>query len=174
MMNEDYFLLQKLREGNMSALEVLYIRYVPQVKSFVSSILKDNADTEDFIQDLFLKIWEDRYIVCKAKSFKSYLYSMTRNMLYNKLKHGKVHQKYVGLEQKKTDYQDVETQILTKDILECIRNEMDNLSEKQRVIYELNRNDDMTYNEIADKMGISPKTVQYHISSVLAKLRRLL
>ena len=94
--------------------------------------------------------------------------------IYLKIKHGKVHQRYVSLEQQKNSFQEIETQILTKDILELIEKEMGNLTEKQRTIYELNRNSDMTYNEIADKMGISPRTVQYHIGMVLAKLKRLL
>ena len=51
---------------------------------------------------------------------------------------------------------------------------MDSLPEQQRVIYELKRNDEMTYKEIAEKLGIRPKTVQYHIGNVLAKLKKLL
>ena len=100
-MKEEFFLLQKLSENDMSAMEVLYIRYAPQVKSFVSAILKDSADTDDIVQDIFLRIWEDRERVCQAKSFKSYLFAMTRNIVYNKLKHDKVHDRYVGFESKR-------------------------------------------------------------------------
>ena len=56
MMKEEFFLLQKLNENDMSAMEVLYIRYAPQVKSFVSAILKDSADADDIVQDIFLRI----------------------------------------------------------------------------------------------------------------------
>lgn len=173
-MNEEYFLLQKLREGDMSAMEVLYIRYAPQVKSFVSAIIKDDAETDDFVQDIFLKIWEERAVVCLAKSFKSYLYTMTRNMVYNKLKHEKAHSRFVGYATNKNPHHNIEDRIVTKDLLEHINSEMNNLTEQQRVIYELNRNKEMTYKEIAEKLGISPKTVQYHIGNVLAKLKKLL
>lgn len=173
-MKEEFFLLQKLSENDMSAMEVLYIRYAPQVKSFVSAILKDSADTDDIVQDIFLRIWEDRERVCQAKSFKSYLFAMTRNIVYNKLKHDKVHDRYVGFESKRNSQHEIEERIMTKDLLDHINEEIDSLTEQQRIIYELNRNEDMTYKEIADKLGISPKTVQYHIGNVLAKLKKLL
>lgn len=49
---------------------------------------------------------------------------------------------------------------------------MGKLPKHQRTIYEMNREDDLTYNEISDKLGISPKTVQYHIAKVLLKLKK--
>ena len=51
---------------------------------------------------------------------------------------------------------------------------MEGLTEQQRIIYELSRNGDKTYKEISEIMGISPKTVQYHIGNVLSKLKKLL
>ena len=173
-MKEEFFLLQKLSENDMSAMEVLYIRYAPQVKSFVSAILKDSADADDVVQDIFLRIWEERQVVCQARSFKSYLFTMTRNIIYNRLKRDKVHYRYVGFESKRNPQDEIEERIMTKDLLDQIKEEMDSLTEQQRVIYELNRNDEMTYKEIAEKLGISPKTVQYHISNALAKLKKLL
>jgi RNA polymerase sigma-70 factor (ECF subfamily) len=99
---------------------------------------------------------------------------MTRNVVYNKLKHNKVHDRYVGIESKRDLQHEIEERIMTKDLLDHINEEIDTLTEQQRIIYELNRNEDMTYKEIAEKLGISPKTVQYHISNVLAKLKKLL
>ena len=49
---------------------------------------------------------------------------------------------------------------------------MGKLPKQQRDIYEMNREEDLTYNEISDKLGISPKTVQYHIGKVLIKLKK--
>lgn len=95
-------------------------------------------------------------------------------MSSNKLKHDRVHDRYVGLESKRTSQDEIEERIMTKDLLDQIKEEMERLTEQQRIIYELNRDEDMTYKQIAEKLGISPKTVQYHISNVLAKLKKLL
>ena len=172
--HEEYYLLQKLREGDMSAMEILYIRHAPQVKSFVFAIMKSVEETDDIVQDIFLKVWEERAVISQARSFRSYLYTMTRNIVYNRLKHRKVQTKYAGDFCNRQDLHDIEGRIITKDLLAHINEQMENLTEQQKVIYELKRNSDMTYKEIADKLGISPKTVQYHMNNILNKLKKLL
>ena len=69
--------------------------------NLLSAILKDEADTEDLVQDIFLKIWEERETVRKVHSIRAYLFTMTRNMVYNKLKHDKAHDRYVGFNKRK-------------------------------------------------------------------------
>lgn len=170
---KDIFLIEKLAEDDMAAMEVLYIRYAPQVKSFVFALLKNEEDTEDLVHDIFLKIWTERYRLTHVASFRSYLYSMTRNMVYNRLKKSYVHARFLH---NRTEDQspDIEKIIVTKDLLSHIHKEMEKLPEQQRTIYEMNRDKDLTYNEISDRLGISPRTVQYHIGKVLARLKKLL
>lgn len=156
MIEEDYFLLRKLCEGDMSA------------------ILKNEADAEDLVQEIFLKIWENRETVSRAASFRSYLYSMTRNTVYNKLKHDRVHERYKTFARHRPAVCEPEERILTKDLLSHINAEMEKLTKQQRTIYEMSHEGDLSYDEISRQLDISPKTVQYHISSVLAKLRKLL
>mgnify|MGYP006357884757 CR=1 FL=1 len=174
MNKEEYFLLRKLNEGDISVMEVIYFRYAPQIKAFVSAILKDPADTEDLVQDIFLKIWDDRETVCHAKSFRSYLFTMTRNIVYNHLKKKKVHDRFMDYTKNSSSSYNPEQRIITKDLLGHIDNEMKKLTDRQRTIYELNRNDDFTYSEIAEKLGLSPKTIQYHIGTVLSRFKKIL
>lgn len=170
--DKDIFLIQKLGEDDMAAMEFLYVKYAPQVKSFVYTILKNDADTEDLVHDIFLKIWEERRKISQVTSFRSYLYSMTRNMVYNRLKKAKVHSRFIGTTSTNQVDQDIEKRLITRDLLQKIRKMMVKLPKQQRDIYEMNRDEDMTYNEISDKLGISPKTVQYHIGKVLIKLKK--
>ena len=174
MTKEEYFLLRKLNEGDISVMEVIYFRYAPQIKAFVSAILKNPADTEDLVQDIFLKIWDDRGTVCHAKSFRSYLFTMTRNIVYNHLKKKKVHDRFMDYTKNSSSSYNPEQRIITKDLLRHIDNEMKKLTDRQRTIYELNRNDDFTYSEIAEKLGLSPKTIQYHIGTVLSRFKKIL
>lgn len=170
--DKDIFLIQKLGENDMTAMEFLYVKYAPQVKSFVYAFLKNEADTEDLVHDIFLKIWEERNRISRVVSFKSYLYSMTKNMVYNKLKKSGVHSRFVDATRSNQANQDPEKKIITRDLLQHIHKEMGKLPKQQRDIYEMNREEDLTYNEISDKLGISPKTVQYHIGKVLIKLKK--
>lgn len=171
---KERFLMHKLGEGDMAAMEVIYIRYAPQVKSFVSAILKNESDTEDLVQDIFLKVWEDRGNIAKVRSFQSYLYAMTRNLVYNRLKRRGVEERYFRSVNDKVNLVHPENRIVTKDLLRHINKELDELPEHQRTIYEMNRWNELTYDEISDRMGISPKTVQYHIGKVLARLKLIL
>lgn len=170
--DKDIFLIHKLGEEDMTAMEFLYVKYAPQVRSFVYAILKNEADTEDLVHDIFLKIWDERRKISKVTSFKSYLYSMTRNMVYNKLKKHKVHTKFIDESSTSQSNQDLEKKVITKDLLQKIHKEMGRLPQQQRDIYSMNRDEDLTYNEISNKLGISPKTVQYHIGKVLIKLKK--
>ena len=170
---EDIFLVKKLGEDDIAAIEVLYIRYAPQVKSFVLAVMKNESDSEDIVQDIFLKIWEERDKLANIRSFKSYLYSMTRNMVYNRLKKKSVHQRYISSAGKEQMSADPERRIVTKDLLHHIHTEIENLPKHQRNIYEMNREDSLTYNEISERLGISPKTIQYHIGKVLARLKKI-
>jgi RNA polymerase sigma-70 factor (ECF subfamily) len=97
---------------------------------------------------------------------------MTKNMVYNKLKKSGVHSRFVDATRSNQANQDPEKKIITRDLLQHIHKEMGNLPKQQRDIYEMNREEDLTYNEISDKLGISPKTVQYHIGKVLIKLKK--
>ncbi len=174
MIKEESFILSKLREGDISAMEILYIRYAPQVRSFVFSILKNSEDTDDLVHDIFIKVWEKREIICQVKSFKAYLFTTTRNTVYNKLKHDRVHQKYVNYSSKNPANYDTEKRVVMQDLLDLINKEIDSLTEQQKIIYKLSRYDNLTYKEIAEKMGISPKTVQYHIGNILSRLKKIL
>ena len=175
MNKEDSCLLKKLRDGDMAALEFLYVRYAPQVKSFVYAFMKDAYESDDIVHDVFLKVWEDRMAVSQAVSFKSYLFRMTRNMIFDRMKRKDVHSRFVNYVMTgSSDIDNQEKRILTKDLLELIGKEIDSLPEKQKEIYSMNRAKDLTYNEISEKLGVSPKTVQYHIGVVLSKLRKIL
>lgn len=173
MNKEDYFLLQKISEGQLSAMEVLYIRYAHQVKSFACAILKNEDDAEDIVQDVFLLIWDKRKQCLQADNFKSYLFTMTRNLIYNKLKRRKNHDKFVDMSEFKPQTNNPEERIETKDILEHIRTEVSQMTEQQKVIYFLSRHEELTYKEIAEVLQISPKTVQYHIGNILSRLKEI-
>ena len=98
---------------------------------------------------------------------------MTRNMVYNRLKKHAVHKRYISSAGNEQMSADPERRIVTKDLLHHIHTEIENLPKHQRNIYEMNREDSLTYNEISERLGISPKTIQYHIGKVLTRLKSI-
>lgn len=178
MNSEEYIVLKRLRDGDTEALDVLYLHYAPKVRDFAFRMLKDRTEAEDITHDIFLRVWEQRSSVGNVLSFKSYLFRMTRNAIFNAFKHRQVRTRYetqmaadgpqAGPAPSETD-----ERITTADLLEMIDLLVRNMPEQRRRVFCMSRYEKLTYNEIAQKLDISPKTVQYHISEALAELRKL-
>lgn len=60
MLNDDRQLLNKIADGDVKALGILYVLYASRVRNFAFSLLKNSSEAEDLTQDLFLKIWNTR------------------------------------------------------------------------------------------------------------------
>lgn len=174
MEEHEAYLLKRLHDGDSNALDALYLLYAPRVRSFALNILKSPSDAEDITHDIFLRIWEDRELVAKAKSFRSYLFRMTRNSVLNLLKYKRIRVRGGEAELAREPIAEIDDKISTDDLLEMIDIAIENLPERCRTIFKMSRFEHLSYNDIAQRLDISPKTVQYHISNALTELRKLL
>ena len=168
MNSDEHILLRKLREGDTEALDILYLRYAAKVRDFAFRLLGDSVEAEDITHDIFLKVWEQRKTLGNVVSFRGYLFRMTRNAIFNAFKHRQVESKY------QARAADTDDRVSTNDLMEMIDLAVSNMPEQRRKVFCMSRYEDMSYNDIAEALHISPKTVQYHISGALAELRKLL
>ena len=175
MLKEDKQLLEQIAGGDVKALGILYVLYVGRIRNFAFSMLQNSAEAEDITQDIFLKIWNSREALREVDSLKSYLFSMAHNAVLNFIKRKGVRDRYwqvsasVG-----TEHYEPSFQADTLELLRSIDEAIDGMSVLRKTIFRMNRYEHKTYQEIADALMISPKTVQYHISCALAELRKLL
>ena len=169
MLNEDKQLLEQIAGGDVKALGILYVLYAGRIRNFAFSMLQNSSEAEDITQDMFLKIWNSRKALREVDSLKSYLFSMAHNAVLNFIKRKGVRDRYqkatvgVSTEQYEPSFQ-----------MESIDEALEDMSVLRKTIFRMNRYEHKTYQEIADALMISPKTVQYHISCALAELRKLL
>lgn len=151
-------------------MELLYIRYAPKIRQLAMYLLQDPSEAEDITQDVFMKLWENRSKLDSIESLDSYLFRMTRNSVLNVVKHRQTVKKY-----EKSCVQpsspNPENDHVNKNIVDSLSETFKSLPENQKRIFMMNRLDDKTYEEIAEEMKISPRTVQYHISRVLKKFK---
>lgn len=177
MNSEEYIILRKLQNGDSEALDILYLRYASKVRDFAFHLLKDQTDAEDITHDVFLRVWEYRANLGNVGSFKGYLFRMTRNAIFNVMKRRQIRYRY-----QKTTESGIEERIRvescdaisTDELLEMIELAVSNMPEQRRRVFYMSRYENMSYEEIARTLNISPRTVQYHISNALAELRKLL
>lgn len=173
---EEHIILKKLREGDSEALDILYLRYASKVRDFAFRLLRDRTGAEDITHDIFLKVWEQRRSMGSVLSFKGYLFRMTRNAIFNAFKHRQVEYRYQAQAgaAERPEAPATDERVSTDDLLAMIDLAVSNMPEQRRRVFRMSRYENMSYNDIAEALDISPKTVQYHISGALAELRKLL
>lgn len=172
----DNELLERMHAGDTGALGVIYMRYSAAVTEFAYRFIRDREEVADTTHNIFCKLWEERLAMNDVRSLKNYLFSMTRNAIFNELRHQKV------VNQWETDamlteaerYTEAESSISTSDLLEMINLHIERMPELRRRIFCMSRYDNLSHAEIAGKLNVSQKTVEYHIGIALKELRKLL
>jgi RNA polymerase sigma-70 factor (ECF subfamily) len=174
---DDIVLLKEISNDSHKAFDELYCRYAPLVKSFAFSLLKNSEESLDICQTVFLKIWSNRKNFGSVYAFKPYLYAMVKNQIFDLIE--KTHTRSftdTGLTDDMltgvTDMTALTKTEAAEDLLLC-RIALESMPEKRKRVFYLSRRDHLTYQEIAEREGISVKTVEYHISKALQELRKL-
>lgn len=171
--NDERSLVLRLIDGNEDAFCELYAAYKNRLIYFAMRFLKSREYAEDVFQDAFTIIWQGRRFINPDASFSSYLYTIVRNRILNQLRdlvnQDKLKEQIL---QQAVDYSnDTQNEILANDLKQLISCTMQQLTPRQRKIFEMSREQQMSHKEIADVLGISVNTVQESISTSLRTLR---
>ena len=171
--NDERSLVLRLIEGKEDAFCELYAAYKNRLIYFAMRFLKSREYAEDVFQDAFTIIWQGRRFINPDASFSSYLYTIVRNRILNQLRdlvnQDKLKEQIL---QQAVDYSnDTQNEILANDLKQLISCAMQQLTPRQRKIFEMSREQQMSHKEIADVLGISVNTVQESISTSLRTLR---
>ncbi|MCG2587595.1 RNA polymerase sigma-70 factor [Rhodohalobacter sulfatireducens] len=163
-----------VRESDEVAFEILYKRYYVQLVRFSWRYSKSKAVSEELVQDFFAEIWENADLLNLTNSIRAYFYKAIRNSSLNYLKHKKVREKYdpewMSMK-KETVMPEIEDKFREEKIREAIKEAVESLPERSRMTYKLHRYDGLTYEEIAEVMGVSVKTVESQMTRSLKILR---
>lgn len=127
---------------------------------------------EDLTQEAFLKLWQNCAQV-NYETAKGYVFKTANNKLLNEYAHEKVKLKFSAQKQKNQTNQDPEFLLEEKELQEALNKAINELPEKQRVVFLLSRIDKKTYKEIAEIIGISKQAVEKRIYKALDTLRKI-
>lgn len=159
--------------------EGIYNQYYPVVKYFARMLLKSEEDAEDITQDVFTKLWSQPEIWTSVSNLTPYIYTLTKSTTLNFIKHKKVEQAYQeqiiekSLIEELSQADDPLNSLYYKEIQLIIKLTLDRLPEQRRKIFEMSRFQNMSNNEIAEKLNISVRTVEHHIYLTLLELKKL-
>lgn len=162
-----------MKVGNF---EALYITYAPRVRLFILSVLKNEQDADDITQDIFIRIWYKRKFLSSVKNISAYIFKMTKNAVFDYLEHQSVDERYKTIVKNSYNiFSDDPHEIISTDELALlIQVTIDKMPDRRKEIFILSRFHGLTYKEIAQKLGISPKTVENQIALALAELKKLI
>lgn len=165
------FLLSAVQHGDLKAFDTLFRKYYPMLCAYGHRFV-DLEDAEEIVEDSLLWIWENRETLVIESSLNSYLFKMVYRRALNKLAHIDATQRadtrfYEEMQEmlQDTDYYQIEE--LAKRIEDAIAA----LPESYREAFVMHRFRDMSYKEIAETLGVSPKTIDYRIQQALKQLR---
>ncbi|MCB0786591.1 MAG: RNA polymerase sigma-70 factor [Flavobacteriales bacterium] len=161
---------QRIAAGDQGAMEALFRLHYKPLCAFAFQYLKDGEKAEDLVQELFIRLWEDRTELSVHTSAKSYLYAAVRNRCLNALQASRklvaLDQVEAGLTQEEAADEELYTERAAR-----VRAAIAALPEERRKVFTLSRYEGLKYQEIADRLGISVKTVENQMGKALKTLR---
>lgn len=167
----DSELLEQLRQDNEVALDIIFKKYWQPLFISAFNLLKDKATCEDIIQDIFIRVWDRRYEIEIRTSLKAYLFASMRYEVFRQIKVGNARADiFEGMDQvfeEPSPYED----LVHKELLAKVDLVIESLPDRCREVYRLSREEQLSHKEISEKLNISPKTVETHITKALKHMR---
>jgi RNA polymerase sigma-70 factor, ECF subfamily len=166
--------LKKIQSGDLKEFEKLFKLFYSPLCVYANRLLNDKDKAEEIVQEIFYKIWKNREFLDIKVAFKPYLYRSVHNNCLQAIEHNGVEEKYklhIMLDNK--DFvTDPLKEMELEEMNHVIENTMENLPERCRTIFTMNRYEGLKYREIAEKLKISVKTVEAEMGKALYTFRQ--
>jgi RNA polymerase sigma-70 factor (ECF subfamily) len=171
-------LARRVRAGDTEAFESLFTGYYEALLRYAFGYVKSRPAAEEMVQDVFFTCWVQREQWQVEGSVKGYLYAMTRNRALNWLRRNSVERRWAATLDRgfgasrvlpRAELADQAAGVAELD--RAIRAAVDRLPPRCREAFQLSREHQLSYEQIAEAMGTSVKTVQEQIGRALRSLR---
>lgn len=169
--NREQTYLQALQNGDESAFEALYIRHYSNLIYFVQSYIPGIGDeARDIIADVFGHLWSNRHQITLQGSLKAYLYTSVRNKAVDYMRKHRI--KHVALTDQVYDIplqggSTPEGTLMYKQTDAHIASLIERLPPQAKLIFKMNRDEGLTYEEVAQILGLSVNSVKTHMYRAL-------
>lgn len=170
--NQELLLL--IQKDDRIAFYNLYERYCRRLHGFVIRYIKQREDAEEIVQEVFVKIWESRNKIDAYSSFEAFLFTIAYNSTISLLRKRANETKYLEhlkLLQQSNNSPDLIDEIQYNELNNRVQLLLDELTPRQKEIFQLSREEGLTHEEIAKKLDISVNTVKKHMANSLTFLK---
>lgn len=159
--------------NDQAAYKELFLLLHGRLKQFAYSILKSQEEAEELVSDLFVKLWEKRDQLTTIDSPLLYFYATAKNLAFNRLNKQKRQQNIrpeEWLVQLNSIYFDPEQLMMTEEMMRQIRQAVNNLPPRCRLIFKLVKEDGLKYKEVAELLQLSVKTIEAQMAIALRRI----
>ena len=165
--------MNRIRGGEHGAYELFYRMEYLNLVHFADSYLHNKDKARDIAQETMLAVWENHKNLNPEKNIRSLVFTIARNKTLNQLRQNKVLFSSEETENALALLEDrsVEDNIHALELSNLIKKEWDMLPEKARETFSMSREDGLKNREIAEKEGVSEKTVEYRMKTALDRFR---
>jgi RNA polymerase sigma-70 factor (family 1) len=165
-----------MAQGDQAAFTKIFTHYESRLNPFILKITRSEIDTQEIVQELFIKLWTDREKMPQIENPRSYIFQMATHRTMNYLRSMARKRKHVGtaasqiLMQKNTIEEDFDL----KEMEDTIKKIVAQLPAQQQSVYKLSRQQGLKAKEIAERMNLAEKTVKNHLTEALRFIRERL
>jgi RNA polymerase sigma-70 factor (family 1) len=154
----------------------LFKKHEYRLHTLVLKLTRSNQYARDIIQEVFLKLWEHRYHIHSINNIEAWLYRLTENKVIDFLRKAAADNrlKEAIWKSQPGNMNDTEDNVMAREYHQIIQKAVDQLPPQRKLIYYLNREKGLNYQEIADHLAISKHTVKNQLSTALQSIRLFL
>jgi RNA polymerase sigma-70 factor (family 1) len=171
--HDNQILVQLLQKGNAAAFDSLFKLYSSKLFGFALKFLKNESDAEELVQEVFVKVWENRQSLKSELSFKSYLFTIALNQIrkhFNKKAVSLHYLESLQHEPELTDNQEIQSEDF-ETVLQHINQIIGQMPPRRREIFTKSKLEGKSSKEISVELGISPGTVDNQVSEAIRFIR---
>lgn len=170
---EETILLTELKAGSSLAFKYFYDKYRAQLYRKFLKMVRLEEIAEELLQDLFIKVWDKKGLIDPEQSFKAYLYRIAEHIVYDfyrkVARESRLEQEVAHINTELSN--PTEEGIFEKEAQHKIDEALSKLPPQQKLVFTLCKMEGKSYKEVAQQLGISPATVNAHITSATKTLK---
>jgi RNA polymerase sigma-70 factor (family 1) len=155
-------IILQLKEGSKEAFRTLFDTFGPKIHAFAKSYLKNDADAEELLQEVFLKLWEIRASLDSTKNIKSFLFKICVNLIYDLIRRKNIEQAYLDYSGQNYPSFGENTwhEVIYNDMLNNLEKLVAAMPEQCQRIFRLSKEEGLSNDEIAAQLNLSKRTVE--------------
>jgi RNA polymerase sigma-70 factor (family 1) len=166
-------IIRRFIAGDVAAFDEIYYQYSPKLYHFGLGLLKDPDEATEMVQKVFIALWEKRERIKPELNIENYLLTIAKNSIREFYRRKQIEQRVKNVLRKNLpeSIENTEESVIYNDLYSLVQQAVEMMPPKRKMVYQLSRRQGFTIQEIADKLGISKRTVETHLSHALKFLK---